>query len=501
MLQGLEKVNPDLTLLAPQLIVLGLALLLLLLDVAVPRWRGAPMAYVTLAGYAAALVATFALIDTNETTFSGMFRADDFSMFVNIIVLVAGILSILISTNYMASRAEPGSMPSSEYYTLISFSILGTMMVGAAGDLLIVFLGIEMSSLAVYTLTGFSRHRTTSLEGALKYFLLGLFASAILVYGMAWTYGATGTTNLSEIATELAQIDTSDGVEASLLLAVLLLVIGLGFKVAAVPFHMWTPDAYQGAPTPVSAYMSVIPKTAGFAAMVRLLVQALEPLADEWTIIIAVLAVITMVFGNIVAIAQTDVKRMLAYSSIGHTGYMLAGLAAFGATEPTSEDLSVTSLLFYLLAYAFMNIGAFAVVTWLQDRGRGVDLDDFRGLAGQSPYAALVMTIFLLSLTGLPPLVGFYAKYYVILATVDAEMIWLAVAIVLASAASAFFYLRVIATMYFADAEQPAPSGSTPMLGAGLLAMVAGTILVGVFSGRVIDLAQDWVSVFSTVAS
>jgi NADH-quinone oxidoreductase subunit N len=251
--------------------------------------------------------------------------------------------------------------------------------------------------------------------------------------------------------------------------------------------------------------MSVIPKTAGFAAMVRLLVQALSPLADEWTIIIAILAVVTMAFGNIVAIAQTDVKRMLAYSSIGHTGYMLAALAAygvepaaFGASESAGDDMSVTSLLFYLLAYAFMNIGAFAVVTWLQDRGRGVDLDDFRGLAGQSPYAALVMTIFLLSLTGLPPLVGFYAKYYVILATVNADMIWLAVAIVLASAASAFFYLRVIATMYFADAEQPAPSGSTPMLGAGLLTMVAGTILVGIFSGRVIDYAQEWVVAFST---
>jgi NADH-quinone oxidoreductase subunit N len=469
--------------------------------VLVPRWRGAPMAYLTIAGYGAALVATFMLRDRNESTFHGMIRADDFSVFVNLIVLVAGILSVLISINYMTSRAEPGSMPVPEYYTLITFSILGAMIVGAAGDMITVFLGIEMTSLAAYTLTGFARHRLTSLEGALKYFLLGLFASAILVYGMAWTYGAAGTTNLAEIAEELSRYDTAGGVEASLLLAVLLLIIGLGFKVAAVPFHMWTPDAYQGAPTPVSAYMSVIPKAAGFAAMVRLLVQALEPLADEWTIIIAVLAVITMAFGNIVAIAQTDVKRMLAYSSIGHTGYMLAALAAFGATEPTSEDLSVTSLLFYLLAYAFMNIGAFAVVTWLQDRGRGVDLDDFRGLAGQSPYAALVMTIFLLSLTGLPPLVGFYAKYYVILATVDADMIWLAVAIVLASAASAFFYLRVIATMYFADAEQPAPSGSTPMLGAGLLAMVAGTILVGIFSGRVIDLAQDWVSVFSTVAS
>ena len=495
MLPGLEKVNPDLTLMTPQLIVLGLALLLLLLDVVMSRWRGAPMAYLTIGGYIAALISTFAMIDTNESTFKGMFVADDFSMFVNIIVLVAGILSVLISINYMSSRAEPGSMPSAEYYTLISFSILGTMIVGASGDLLMVFLGIEMSSLAVYTLTGFARHRTTSLEGALKYFLLGLFASAILVYGMAWTYGATGTTNLSEIANELATYDTSGDIEASLLLAVLLLIIGLGFKVAAVPFHMWTPDAYQGAPTPVSAYMSVIPKAAGFAAMVRLLVQALEPLADEWTIIVAILAIITMFFGNIVAIAQTDVKRMLGYSSIGHTGYMLAAVAAYGTVG--GDDLSVTSLLFYLLAYAFMNIGAFAIVTWLQDRGRGVDIDDFKGLASQSPYAALGMTIFMLSLTGLPPLVGFYAKYYVILATVDADMIWLAVAIVLASAASAFFYLRLIATMYFSEAEQPAPAGRTPALGVGLIAMVAGTVFVGIFSGRVLDLAQNWVEAFS----
>ena len=498
MLQGLEKVDTDLALMAPQLIVLGTALLLLLLDVLVPRWRGAPMAYLTLVGYGAALIVTFTYVDTNDSTFGGMFVADDFSVFVNIIVLVAGILSVLISMNYMTSRAEPGSMPAPEYYALISFSILGAMIVGAAGDLVMVFLGIEMSSLAVYTLTGFARHRTTSLEGALKYFLLGLFASAILVYGMAWTYGAAGTTKLSEIAEELTAFDTAGGVEASLLLAVLLLIIGLGFKVAAVPFHMWTPDAYQGAPTPVSAYMSVIPKTAGFAAMIRLLVQALAPLADEWTIIVAAIAVITMVFGNIVAIAQTDVKRMLGYSSIGHTGYMLAALAAFGTG---SEDLSVTSLLFYLLAYAFMNIGAFAIVIWLQDRGRGVDIDDFRGLASQSPYAAVTMTIFLLSLTGLPPLVGFYAKYYVILATVDADMIWLAVVIVLASAASAFYYLRLIATMYFSEAEQPEPQGSTPMLGAGIIAMVAGTILVGIFSGNVLDLAEQWIDAFTIAAN
>lgn len=498
MVPGLELVNPDLLLVIPELIVLGVAILTLLLDLVLSRNQKQYLTYFVVAGYAAALIASLFLIDKNESTFGGMFRADDLSVFVNVIVLVAGILSILISSNYLRSRAEPGSMPLPEYYVLITFSILGTMLVGAAGDLVMVFLGIEMGSLATYALTGFARHRTTSLEGALKYFLLGLFASAILVYGMAWTYGATGTTNLNEIAAQLSGTVSEGDIEASLLLAVLLLIIGLGFKVAAVPFHMWTPDAYQGAPTPVSAYMSVIPKTAGLIAMVRILAQGLEPLRDEWSIIIGVLAVVTMAYGNIVAVVQSDVKRMLAYSSIGHTGYMLAGLAAFGAVDNPQDDMSVTSVLFYLLAYAFMNIGAFAVCTWLQDRGRGVDVSDFRGLASQSPIAALMMTIFLFSLTGLPPLVGFYAKYYIIVATINAEMLWLAVAIVLASAAAAFYYLKVIAVMYFSEAEQPVPVGSTPMLGAGILVMVAGTVLVGIFSGRVLDLAQQWADAFTT---
>jgi NADH-quinone oxidoreductase subunit N len=496
LIPGIELINPDLALLIPELIVLGLALLLLLGDVVLPRARHNLLSYVTIGGYALALIATFDRIGRNESTFNGMFRADDFSVFVNLIILSAGILSILISSDYLTSRAERGSMPLPEYYTLITFSILGTMIVGAAGDLIVVFLGIEMSSLAVYALTGFARHRLTSLEGALKYFLLGLFASAILVYGMAWTYGATGTTNLDGIALWLSGAVGEGDVEASLILALLLLVVGLGFKVAAVPFHMWTPDAYQGAPTPVSAYMSVIPKVAGFAAMVRVLVQALSPLDDEWVLLVGVLAVITMAFGNIVAIAQTDVKRMLAYSSIGHTGYILAGLAAFGSGA-TADDNSVASVLYYLFAYAFMNIGAFAIVTWLQDRGRGVDIDDFRGLGAQSPFAALAMTVFLLSLMGMPPLVGFWAKYYVILATIEADLVWLAVAVVLASAASAFFYLRVVAVMYFSEATQPRLEGRTPMLGVGVLTMVVATVVVGVFSSRVIDLAQNWVDAFA----
>lgn len=492
-----EQVNPNLTLLTPHLIVLGLALVLLVADVVLPRAKHVALTWIALAGFGAALVANFFFIDENSSTFNDMFRADDFAVFINLIVLTGAILSVLVSSSYLQKMETPGSMPLAEYYVLLSFSVLGTMIVGSSGDLIMVFLGIEMSSLAVYALTGFARNRLTSLEGALKYFLLGLFASAILVYGMAWIYGATGTTNLAGIQAALTGPQTEGALEASLLLALLLLVVGLGFKIAAVPFHMWTPDAYQGAPTPVSAYMSVIPKVAGFAAMIRILVGGLSPLREEWVVILGILAVITMAFGNIVAISQRDIKRMLAYSSIGHTGYALAGLAAFGVVS-AADDRSVSSVLFYLFGYAFMNIGAFAVIVWLQHRGHGVDLEDFNGLGSRSPMAALAMTVFMLSLMGLPPLVGFYAKYYVILATVEADMLWLAVAIVLASAVSAFFYLRVVAAMYFAEPTRDQTPGRTPMLGFGVLAMAIATVFLGIFSSRVLDLAQNWVNAFQT---
>ena len=494
-----DLVNPDLTLIIPQLIILGTALFLLLADVVLPRVKHGILTWFALAGMAAAFVANFFYIGTNESTFNGAFRADDISVFVNLVVLLAGILAVHISASYISKVEDPGSMPLAEYYVLLLFSILGAMLVGSAGDLVMVFLGIEMTALSSYALTGFARHRMTSLEGALKYFLLGLFASAILVYGMAWIYGATGSTSLDGINAALQGATDGGNLEASLLLAILLLVIGLAFKVAAVPFHMWTPDAYEGAPTPVSAYMSVIPKVAGFAAMVRILVQALEPVREDWVILVGVLAVITMAFGNIVAITQRNVKRMLAYSSIGHTGYILAGFAAFTVAQNTDE-LAISSVLYYLLAYSFMNIGAFGIVTWLQHRGRGVDIDNFNGLASQSPLQAMAMTIFMLSLMGLPPLVGFYAKYYVILAAIEADMLWLAISIVLASAASAFFYLRVVVAMYFQEAADAQPQGKTQMLGFGLVVMVAGTIFAGIFSGQIMDLAQNWVRAFTIVS-
>lgn len=486
-----DLVNPDLTLIIPHLIILGLALVLLAADVIIPRAKHGILTWMSLVGMGAALVATYTFADTNKTTFNGMFRADDLGVAVNMIVLLAGILSVMISSSYIQSVEDRGSMPLAEYYVLLTFAVLGTMIVGSAGDLIMVFLGIEMTALASYALTGFARRRMTSLEGALKYFLLGLFASAILVYGMAWIYGATGTTNLDGIRAALSAPGV-DGTDASLLLAILLLVIGLGFKIAAVPFHMWTPDAYEGAPTPVTAYMSVIPKVAGFVAMIRILVQGLEPVKDEWIILVGVLAVVTMWFGNIVAISQRSVKRMLAYSSIGHTGYLLVGFAAFTTADPNNE-IAISSVIFYLLAYTLMNVGAFAVVTWVQHRGRGVDVDDFNGLASQSPLMAVAMTIFMLSLMGIPPLVGFYGKYYLILAGIEADMIWLPISIVLASAASAFFYLRVVVAMYFSEPIHEAPEGESKMLGAAIGIMAIATILAGLFSSYLLDLAQVWV--------
>ncbi len=493
----LQLIPPDWLLLVPELIVLGTAILVLAGDVLLPRSQQSILAWVAMAGFAASLASTL-FIDWNagKTTFSGMFRADYFSLFIDIIVLSAGIMSIMIATAYVQGNDEPGNLPLPEYLVLLLFSVLGTMLVGASGDLLMIFIGIEMGSLAVYVLTGFARNRVTSIEGALKYFLLGAFATSILIYGMAWIYGETGSTNLSEIATRLQpMIAGKSHLEPALLLALLLVAIGLGFKIAAVPFHMWTPDAYQGAPTPVSGYMSVVPKVAGFAAMARILVQALGPMSHSWLTLIEVLAVITMVYGNVVAISQRDVKRMLGYSSIGHTGYMLVALAAYSGMK--AGDQSVGSLLFYLFAYAFMNIGAFGVITWLQHRGHGVDLDDFYGLGSRSPLAALAMTVFMLSLMGMPPLIGFYAKYYVILAAIQNNLTWLAVIVVLMSAVSAFFYLRVVAVMYFNEPIRQWQTRSTPLLGVGLMLMAFGTVGFGLFSNSVLDLAQKWVQAFT----
>lgn len=498
-LLNLKLQTPDFGLMLPQFIVFGLAIVLMFADAFVPR--GSHYTLLTglsLIGYAAALVALVGQDGENKSTFGGMFRADGLTVFLSVVIISSAILSVMISASYVQNLE--GRMPIGEFYVLLAFSVLGALIVSAAGDILIVFVGIELASLATYVLTAFAKRRVTSIEGALKYFLLGIFASAILIYGMAWTYGLTGSTNLNDISTHLAGVVSGqEQREPALLLALLLLVVGLGFKIAAVPFHMWTPDAYDGAPTPVTAFMSVGPKAAGFAAIIRILVEGLGPLKDDWINLIAVLAVLTMAFGNIVALAQRNIKRMLAYSSIAHTGYMLVGLAAYqqsraGFTGPdgSTGDRGISSLLYYMLAYTFMNIGAFAVVTWLQHRGRGMMLDDFAGLASSKPLAAAAMTIFMVSLMGVPPLLGFYAKYYVILAAIDADMLWLAIVVVLASAISAYFYLRVVAVMYFNPSDKQLRPVSTGLLNVGIGTLVVANLALGLFSERFVDLADKW---------
>ena len=499
----LDLQSPAWGITTPQLIVFFLAIVLLLLDAFLPKAKHfVVLTAVSIAGYALAIVALFWQHDKNESTFSGLFRADGLTVFLSLILLCAAILSVMTSASYV-DRLE-GRMPIGEFYVLLAFSILGSLLVAAAGNLIMIFVGIELSSLAVYVLTAFAKRRTTALEGAMKYFLLGMFASAVLIYGMTWVYGITGSTDLDAIAAHLqGVVQGSESRQPELLFALLLIVVGLGFKIAAVPFHMWTPDAYDGAPTPVTGFMSVAPKAAGFAAILRLLVQGLGPLRDDWYLLIAILATLTMIFGNLVAISQRNIKRMLAYSSIAHTGYMLVGLAAYSSTSgegrfvslagsTAQSDPGVTSLLYYLFAYAFVNIGAFAVITWVQHRGNGMLLEDFAGLGQSNPLAAFAMTVFMVSLMGVPPLLGFYAKYYVIVAAINADLLWLALAIVLASAVSAYFYLRVVATMYFSSPNRELRSTSTPLLNAGIAVMVIANLALGLFSNQVLDLADYW---------
>jgi NADH-quinone oxidoreductase subunit N len=328
-----------------------------------------------------------------------------------------------------------------------------------------------------YLLTGFHKTDRFSNEGGLKYFLLGSFASAILLFGISWTYGLTGTTRLEGIGQALS------GNPAGLV-AIAMLTVGATFKVAAVPFHYWTPDAYQGAPTPITGFLSVGPKLGAFALLVRLFVDGLGGIRADWLVVMAILAVLTMTGGNIVALVQVNVKRMLAYSSIAHTGYILAALAAFAAApSPPVQQQAIEAIGFYLLGYGVMNIAAFAVVGMLQrDPRRYGGLGSFAGLAGRAPWLAAAMAVLLLSLTGIPPTVGFFAKLYVLLAAVDAGLAWLAVLIALNAALAAFYYLRVIVYMYMRDPEdEPASIDRHPFTVAALALSIAGVLLLGLF--------------------
>jgi len=410
---------------------------------------------------------------------------DGFSIFIYVVIISAVVMAALLADAYLRREGLDGA----EYYVLMLFSASGGMLMASANDLIVVFLGLEVLSIALYTLAGFQQRRAASQEAAIKYFVLGAFSSAFFLYGIALVYGSTGSTNLGVIAEFLRVNSLTNGL---LLAGFALLIVGLGFKVAAVPFHMWTPDVYEGSPTPATAFMAAAAKAAGFAALLRIFVSTFDLYRLDWQPIIWALAALSLVVGSVLAVVQTDVKRMLAYSSIAHAGYVLVGLE-------TATARGVAGSLFYLFAYAFMVIGSFAIVTLVSGRGdEDHSLESFRGLSARRPVLALVFTVLLLAQTGVPLTSGFLAKFYVISAAVEGGDYALAILAMVAAVIAAFFYLRLIVVMYMAapteeGEEVPAAAPAIPIpVGAGLaLAIAAGfTLVVGFLPEAVITFAR-----------
>jgi NADH-quinone oxidoreductase subunit N len=424
------------------------ACVLLLADLFIPKEGKGLTALLAALGLALTLGFTLAQIGQEELGLMGMVVLDGFSIFVNALLLVSGLLGVALAYGYVKRMGiERG-----EYYTLMLFSVTGMMLMAQAADLIVVFLALELLSIPLYVLAAFARPKVESEEAGLKYFLLGAFATGFIVYGTALVFGATGTTSIFEIIQNAATPNTS-----GLLLSIgaALILVGLGFKVAVVPFHMWTPDVYQGAPSAVTAFMSSGAKIAGFAALLRVFATAFPSLATDMTGIFWALAALTMILGNVIAIAQTNIKRLLAYSSIAHAGYILMAFVPYG--NPDVGPVSIAAGLFYLVAYAVTNFGAWGVVIALEkSEGRGLEIADYAGLARKHPALAAAMTVFMLSLIGLPPTVGLVGKIYLFRAVIDGGFYGLAIIGVLTSLVSAYYYLRVVVTMYMSDGEPEA---------------------------------------------
>jgi NADH-quinone oxidoreductase subunit N len=438
-----------------------------------------PLGFIGLFGAAAAALL---LWDRNAVSF-GVVVADNFGLFITWVLIIVGVLSLAFS----GPTVEREQLPAGEYYALMLFALGGMILMAMATDLLVIFLALEVLSLAVYVLTGIRRDSPAAIEAAFKYFLLGAFASAFFLYGIAFTYGLTGSTRLDRIGSLMAaQAMAPTPLQ---LLAVGLLLVGFGFKVSAVPFHMWTPDAYEGAPPAVAGFMSTGVKAAAFAAFTRVFLSALEPLRADWSVVLWAVAAATMIVGTVVGVAQSSVKRLLAYSSIAHGGYLLVALVS-------ANDVGKGALLFYLLAYAVTNLGAFGVVSLLETGDRPHDqVRDYAGLWNDHPTLAVLMTIFLLSLGGFPPLGGFIAKWYVFTAAMQAGYNWLAIIGVLTSVVSVFFYLRIIVMMYMTPSATPLRFPAVPRLaGAALIGSAVLVLYLGVLPTRVLDWAAASIS-------
>lgn len=490
--------------LKPEILLVVVGALLLFMSTALKGPRRAAIGVVALVGIAAAavLVASYAPGFPGDGPKIGAggaeggfadalgrpgFVADGFALVFKAIFLAGAALCILMAMRFLDVEGSQAG----EFYAVVVFAVIGMMMLASGNDFVTVYLGLETMALSIYTLVAFSKSNRKSNEAALKYFLLGAFASAIFLYGVSLVYGATGSFNFQGIADEVAR--GTRGPFLWLQVGAILVLVGMAFKIAAVPFHMWTPDAYEGAPTPVTAFMSTAAKAAAFAMLLRVFLKAFWGLAPDWTPLLAVLAVASMTLGNVVAVLQDNVKRMLAYSSISHAGYMLMGLIAVGAAQgdPATQRHGVTAVVLYALVYTFTNMGAFGLVVLLRRREIDGDrVEDFRGLARTHPTYAAAMVVFLLSLAGIPATSGFVGKWWLFGAAIRADYTWLAVVAVLNSTVSLYYYVRVVVAMYMTPPDVPEKIAVAPGLAAALAVSLALTLWIGIYPQPFIRLAQ-----------
>jgi len=472
--------NVNFAAIMPSLVLCCFGMAILLINVFMPRGKTTSASLISIIALLVTAVVSLQGWNNPQFGFAGHVALDNFATFFNMIFLLAAGLTILMSDDYL--RRE--GYPIGEYYPLILFSTAGAMWMASGTDLMTIFLGLEVLSISLYILAGMFRHQLQSNEAGLKYFLLGAFSTGFLLYGIALLYGVAGTTNVADIGLYLSAHPAMIG-NPMTVAGMLLMSIGFLFKIAAAPFHMWTPDVYQGAPTPVTAFMSAGPKAAAFAALMRIFILGLAGLQSEWTSLLWGLAILTMIIGNVTAIYQTNLKRMLAYSSIAHAGYALVGLVAANA-------VGVSGILFYMLAYTFMNLGAFAVLVLAGKKGEeNLTLEGFSGFGFKRPFLGVAMTIFMLSLMGIPPTAGFAGKFYIFAGAIKSGYIWLAIIGVLNSAVSLYYYLRVIVYMYFKDPQEDY-SWVSMHTGAvvSIVIAVVGVLYLGIIPGKIMEMAK-----------
>jgi NADH-quinone oxidoreductase subunit N len=463
----------------PELVLTAGALLVLVADVAIPRQNRAALGWITLVAIGVTSVSLFWPIPfyrVHVEVAHGLLAVDRFALFFKIVFLFAAAITVLMSMRYLEIEgASPG-----EYYFLILCATLGMMIMAGGIDLITIFIGLETMAVSFYILAGFIKPNQRSNEAAVKYFLLGAFSLGILLYGMSLMYGLSGTTNLRVMAVTFASIPR----DPRLILAVILVVAGVGFKIAAVPFHVGAPDVYEGAPTPVTAFLSVGSKAASFAMLIRIFVEGLPVMSADWRLMFWALSIATMTIGNVAAVTQTNIKRMLAYSSVAHAGYVLMGIVA-------GTPRGITATLVYLMIYSFMQLGAFAVVVVLRRRDvQGDELKDFSGLAFRNPFAAFAMLLFMLSLGGIPPTAGFMGKFWLFSAAIDAQYYWLAVIGVLNSAVSLYYYIRIVVFMYVKTESIGSEPRTTTPLAIVLGVAVAATLVFGLYPRLLFEVAE-----------